>query len=172
MCSVLCSGPWGPILCQELWFFSHTYSPLPVLGTAGLCWPGPAGMVTGSWTNLYVFIGRTAAKTSERLTLSATALTLYFEDRAAVALPQHHFVYTPQSFPGAPLSLGLGLHSLSLTGLAAGGRSLPARLGRVMESPKALSPVWAWLDTHLQHFPALEASGLHFSLSAHNRKWL
>lgn len=61
-------------------------------------------MMTGNWKNPYMFIGRTAArsKTLERLTLSATALTLYLEESEIAMLAQYPFAEIPQSFPGSP----------------------------------------------------------------------
>lgn len=73
-----------------------------------------------------MFIGRRPAKskTLERLTLSATALTLCLEEREVTVLTQYPFTETPQPFPGIPSDA----HLLSLTGLPAGGKVVTCEL--------------------------------------------
>lgn len=99
-----------------------------MLGTAGLGWPESTGVMTGNWKNLSMFIGRRTAKskTLERLTLSATALTLCLEEREVTVLTQYPFAETPQPqpFPGIPSDA----HLLSLTGLPAGGKVVTREL--------------------------------------------
>lgn len=69
---------------------------------AGLCWPVSTGTMTGNWKNPYMFVDRAAAKrkTLERLTVSATTLTLSLEERGVAVLTRYPFADTLRSFPG------------------------------------------------------------------------